>query len=230
MDPMTFILTIALTAQPSAPLVLPKEVAAPNRQITAIVCKVDSLKALDWKFSGPGLCFREHSDDPKLVRFQVVAHGTCYLAVAVVDKDGKLHLAECVITGTPGPGPDPGPKPPPEPGKMREKIKAAYDSSAEPASTKKAQLLLLIGGYSAFAEHAKDTKKMRTAGDLRADLAELGKVFLRDSLVGVRKLVAAELAGVVGTDESAVITDPQRQALVALLVAVVEALEWVGAQ
>lgn len=208
-------------------LVVPKEVMAPQGKITLIECKYEG-KALDWRFLGPGKCFREHSDDPKVVRFQVLAQGQCYLTVAAVGEDGKLYLSECLILGVPGPGPDPKPDPKP-PSDLKLKLKAAYEADKGSPLAKKTQLLHLIGGYSAFADHAAGPS-MKTVAHLRADLEACLAGMLKDGLVDVRKLVGSELASIVGTSASAEITETQRAQVVSTMRAIVSALEWMGGQ
>ena len=222
---VTFALAVLMPAQLN-PAPLPSTLIIAPRTPTAVQMGLvgDSVTV---KAFGRGSVFREFSDDPKVLRLLVYSDSpgaTFFVVVVQGDKAGKITLSDCTIT-VEGAGPEPGP-PGPKPPDLRGKLKAAFEAATgEAAQVKRAQLILLIGGYSAFADHAKDKGKVKTVADLKADLAVLGKDFIPNSLVEVRKAIAAELATVAGLEPSMAIDDARRAAVVSTVQAIVAALE-----
>jgi hypothetical protein len=118
----------------------------------------------------------------------------------------------------PGPGPvpptpptPPVPPPPAPPSPLTAKLQAAYDSDKGETKVKQSQRTLLIGLYQQMAEHAKDSK-LTTAGELLSDLKTVADgMLVKTALIEARKVISAEIAAAIGTDQSARLDPSLRQ-------------------
>ncbi len=220
---------------------LPKEMTIPPKRLNSISFTHDGTINLTWKFIGPGKVFREYSEDPKEVKFQVLGLSPgqpFYLIVAASNKEGKLVLECCTINvegepappPPPGPGPGPGPKPPTPPPEntLKQRLKEAFDADKSAHFVKKAQLYLLAGAYSSFSKHTSDDKKIKTAGDLKADLEVLGKDFHPTALTGMRRVIAEELRALAGANPDTNLATDTRSSIIALIAIIIQILEFLS--
>jgi hypothetical protein len=139
-----------------------------------------------------------------------------YPVIGVGIQGGKIVFGRTTIGVTrddpapvpppPNPTPPDPPKPPPTPvppSPLTAKFQAAYTADPATATTKSGQKILLQGLYEAMVDHAKLTT-IATAGALLADLKTVaGQMIAPNSLVELRKVIAAEIASSIGTDAQA---------------------------
>lgn len=143
--------------------------------------------------------------------------------------DGALVLIVVVVGDMPNPKP-PAPPAPPGPGPapdsvLKKKLRAAYD--ADPAADKAERKKSLVALYALAADQvlAKDDAgeyAVPTSGELLRRMKEAGVTLSPTALVEVRKVVAGELAAVLGEDGE--LTDEQRAAAAKLFRDIAQAL------
>ena len=163
---------------------------------------------------------------------------------AIGNEPTAIYVATVTVSGEPGPGPTPPdpptpvppvppvppppvppiPPPPPPPAPVDpflSKLQAAYDADRGAEPVKRGQLSLMIGLYLAMVDHSKDAS-IKTTGDLLADYKRTANgdgtrpgLLLPNELIGLRKLIGAEVAAVFGPD-SVTLDDPMRTRAVEL--------------
>ena len=198
------------------PLRLPAEVRAPPATIFEVHAETTG-KAVKWLALTPGLSLRPIDCGRVLLasgpagRYELLA----YTALG----DVPSEPARCtVVIGAP---PGPGPKPPDD--LLRAKLKAAFDSDAAPAATKREQAKDLAALYRAAAKLARDSATP-TSGELLARVREAARTLVGpDALKEVRHVAGDALAALLPTD--APLSDAQRAAAAALFTKLATILE-----
>lgn len=234
---LALLLCSAAAAQAEVLVKLPEEVR--GRPGDFLTIKADTeCKTVRWVLldAGPSLLPPELLRDPRTAvlfslrpgRFRLLAYG------AKGDEPSQPVICLLVIeeTGpTPPPGPlppDPKPPSPPMPDQLALKFAAAYKADAGDQAVKAQQLAKLIGLYQAMAESTSDDKTRKTIGDVLGDLKQLGsKMLITDSLIELRKLIAGEVAAVLGTDPAPALDSVLRTRAVEAFIRISKALEQV---
>lgn len=220
------------------PLTIASEFTGNPMEPLTLSCEAAGM--VRWRVVDPGLVLMVDGTTKKPVCIackQATYRVECWTAVGGQPTD---IYSTMVTIGNPSP---PKPPPPPDPPKpdppkppppapvdpLTAKFQAAYDAETNGgAAKKKAALGLLIGLMEAMAEHAKKPGITNLA-DLLADYRTVAsEMLLPDSLVGIRQLIAAEVAAAFGTD-SVTLDDATRAKAVALWTRLAKALAGVKA-
>ena len=132
--------------------------------------------------------------------------------VSAIGTRGQAFSSEEHTTVTfgqapPGPGPDPGPQPKPNPPAPTDplvaKLQAAYTADPAMPAVKLGQKVMLIGLYEGMALKVLDPT-LQTSKDLSDAYVNLAKKTIASfALVDLRKIIAAEVAAMIGTDPGA---------------------------
>lgn len=210
-----------------ADVALPKELSVKPGRLLKIAATTDAT-SLKWVASDDVDLIE--SESGKWAIFLAPAPGKYKVHVVGSDAKGNLSHACCVVTveGAPPTPPGPGPTPPP-PGPvdpLTASFQAAYTTDPASVLEKQQQLKALADLYAAAAQHVQDTTAVKTVGDIRSDLASASKT-LGKSLVGVRKLIAAAVAGVLPTAPGTVLTPDLRASAAVVFGRVANALKGV---
>jgi hypothetical protein len=217
-------LTLFCGAAAASPPVVPKAVPAKAGEVVTFEVKVEAGKELGWNATFPPadcLLVRLYSDDPAVYSF-----------LAQPKKDGGFGVSfwtvgekagATLVVGGPAPAPVPPPAPPPPPDDpLAKRLKAAYD--ADPAPQKAEAKKDLAELYRQAARLAADPA-VRTAGDLLGRVRKAAEALAPGALVGLRKVVAEELAKVLPGDAGEALTAGHRVAAAELFSKLAAALD-----
>lgn len=207
-------------------LTLPEEVHVAPGELGQVLIETEPGVQLHYQWVGSKTAnvFREFDPDPGHVSYQVLGRkaGTFHLVVFAV-KDGQVAKAVCtvIVDGPtppaptpPGPGPGPSPIPPGPHDPLVDGLQAAYNADPAPAAAKQKARDSLIGLYQAMQTQTA-AGKFATLADVRKGLSTAAAgMALGDSLLAVRKLIAAEIMAATGPAPDAKL-EPALQAKVA---------------
>lgn len=157
----------------------------------------------------PAVCLRPHADG-KGCSFAAPAGSSTRVIVTTAGGVQRLRL---VVPGPPDPMPPaPGPTPPPAPvDPLVRKLQSAYTLDARPAAERDADRLDLIELYRQAADLAGQAEVATTAA-LVQRIQAAAKALGVDGLVEVRRAIAAEVAGQLGTDDAPLTADSRAKA------------------
>jgi hypothetical protein len=218
MRPTLLTLLVAFPA-PAAPPAAPKAVPAKAGEVVTFEVKVGAGKELGWNATFPPddcLLVRLFSDDPAVYSFLAQPKKDGAFGVSFWTVGEKRGVTTVVGAGSP----QPPPPPPNDP--LRAKLKAAYD--ADPAAGKAEAAKTLAELYRQAAALAADPA-VRTAGDLLGRVKRAAEKLAPNALVGLRKVVAEELAGALPTDAGEDLTAAHRAAAAGLFGKLAAALD-----
>lgn len=199
-------------AQDPPALKLPAEVRAAPAAIAELRVET-SGKAVEWICLTPGLSIKP-TDGGKVLFFSGPTGRYELIAYTAVGDVPSKPARVVVIIGTPEP---------PKPDLIAERVKKAFADDPSESALKSKHAKALAALYRELAKEAADAGIASPAEFRRVAKEASAKMIGPDALVGVRGLVAAELALLLPTDEA--FTDQQRAAAARLFEKLAATLE-----
>jgi hypothetical protein len=206
---LSLLLLAAGQAVADDPLKLPAEVKGEVGRFLFVRGETPG-KSIRWACDDPSLQVipAGRLADPKEVAVVGVRPGRFTLwAWSAVEGEPTDRIAVSVVIA--GQAPDPGPAPPPD--GLRERLRKAYQADPAASNEKAKDLVLLSELYRQFADLIEDPAKAKTAGQLLGILRAASQSLAASSLLPVRQVMAAELAGILPTEADAELSASQRQ-------------------